>query len=157
MTRLKAKTRCNACDQLGHWTGDQECPKSAGKGNKGKPRVHFGSSSGHSGSNIPNNHGKAQPRNGKAAGLSGKMASELPNTAPICQTDGHECDRTVKASPPQKESPSQNVWIRLTDDHHEDENSSIRLADGHREEADVQSMKSNSLDGSSEPDPDDLY
>ena len=59
------------------------------------------------------------------------MASEVPNVVPIRLADGYECDHAAEASLPQKGGPSQSVLIRLTDDHHDEEDVSIRLTDEH--------------------------
>ena len=35
LVRLKAKTKCKDCGEVGHWVGDPECKK----GGKGKPKT----------------------------------------------------------------------------------------------------------------------
>ena len=38
LARLKARAKCSACGQTGHWAGDPGCPKGKGKGGaKGGP------------------------------------------------------------------------------------------------------------------------
>ena len=36
LSQVKAKTRCHACGQIGHWQGDKECSKSGSGKGKGK-------------------------------------------------------------------------------------------------------------------------
>ena len=62
---IKKKTRCRACNMVGHWSTDVECPKGRGKGRKGgSPST---SSSTTAGGNYPNK-GYGGGKGGKGRG-----------------------------------------------------------------------------------------